>query len=186
MFLIPGGPYALGSDAEVGGFLVCVMDERLRAFTGCLNCSSCDLCDGLQLGPRRRWRALSTVFVRCTRVVRTLTWWDELDVSSRVKSGYVGLCRVMSGKNFFPALFAVRVLHQFFRFRSLFPVLASSLRCSSTTLTDDRHMPVCWRWGQGVGSGRVGSVYVGSERADFLFLGFIDWLRARFLTVLVG
>ena len=97
MFLIPGGPYALGSDAEVGGFLVCVMDERLRAFTGCLNCSSCDLCDGLQLGPRRRWRALSTVFVRCTRVVRTLTWWDELDVSSRVKSGQVGLCRVMSG-----------------------------------------------------------------------------------------
>ena len=26
----------------------------------------------------------------CARVVRTLTWWDELVGSCRVKSGYVG------------------------------------------------------------------------------------------------
>ena len=64
--------------------------ERLRAFSCCLNCSSCDLCDGLQLGLRRRWRARSTVCVRCTRVVRTLTWWDEMVGSCRVMSGYVG------------------------------------------------------------------------------------------------
>ena len=49
----------------------------------------------------------------------------------------VGSCRVMSAKigrsrvkNFSPALFAVTVLHQFFRFRSRIPVLAAPPRLS--------------------------------------------------------
>ena len=57
----------------------------------------------------------------------------------------------------------VTLLHQFLRVRSLFPVLASSLRCSSTTLTDDRLMPVSWRWGAG---GRVRTVRVGLCRVE--------------------
>ena len=86
----------------------------------------------------------------------------------RFMSGQVGLCRVKSGevgrKIFLPALFAVTVLHQFLRVWSLFPVLASALRCSSTALTDDRLMPHSWRWGQGVGSGRAGLGKDGSGR----------------------
>ena len=69
-----------------------------------------------------------------------------------------------SGYIFFAVLVVVTLLHQFFRFRSQFPVLAGSLRCSSTALTDDRLMPVCWRWGQCVGSGRVMSAHVGLGR----------------------
>ena len=29
MFLIPAGPYAFGSDADLGGFLICVVDESV-------------------------------------------------------------------------------------------------------------------------------------------------------------
>ena len=98
--------------------------------------------------------------------------------------------RVKAGEFSFAVFVVVTLLHQYLRVGSLFPVLASSLRCSSTTLTDDRLMPVSWRWGvvRRVRTVRVGlsRVYVGSERADFLLLGFIAWLRAHFLTVLVG
>ena len=68
-------------------------------------CDSYSLCDGLQLGPRRRRRGRSTVCVRCTRVVRTLTWWDETVGSCRVKSGYVGKSRVKSGEKIYMAHF---------------------------------------------------------------------------------
>ena len=83
-------------------------------------------------------------------------------------SGQVGISRVKSGKvgqNIFcPILVVVTLLHQFLRIRSLFPVLASSLRCSSTTPTDDRLMPFSWRLGPVVGFGRSGSGQVGSGR----------------------
>ncbi len=29
MFLIPAGPFAFGSDADAGGFLICVVDESM-------------------------------------------------------------------------------------------------------------------------------------------------------------
>ena len=78
---------------------------------------------------------------------------DMLGRVGRFMSGKVGLCRIMSGEVgreiFPPAFLAVTVLHQFFRFRIMFPVPAGSLRYSSTTLTDDRHMPASWRWGAG-------------------------------------
>ena len=47
-----------------------------------------------------------------------------------------------SGRIFFLALHVVTLLHQFSRVWSLFLVLTSSLRYSSTTIADDRHMPV--------------------------------------------
>ena len=93
-------------------------------------------------------------------------------------SGKVGLSRLKSGKvgrNFFlPVPVVVTLLHQFFGFDSRFPVLAGSLRCSSTALTDDGHMPVCRRWGQCVGSGRVMSVHVGGrsgQNGQFSYFG---------------
>ena len=152
---------------QVVSYERCTRDcERLREFACCLNCSSCSLCDGLcfELGWRRGSRTI--VGAGCARVVRTLTWWGELDVSCRVMSGHVGSSRLKSGKvgrNFFlPVLVFVTLLHQFFLFESRFPVLAGSLRCSSTALTDDRLMPICWRrgavrrvWKGHVGLGRV-------------------------------
>ena len=53
-----------------------------------------------------------------------------------------------SGRIFFLVLVFVSLLHQFFYVRSLFPVPDSSLRCSSTTVTDIRLMPVSWRGGR--------------------------------------
>ena len=84
----------------------------------------------------------------------------------------------------------VTLLHQFLRFESRFPVLAGSLRCSSTALTDDRLMPVCWRrgavlrvWKGHVGSCRVRSG-VGRVRAgSFPILDFNACIRTRFLAV---
>ena len=72
------------------------------------------------------------------------------------KSGKSGL------KNFCPALVVVAPLHQLLRVWILFPVLASSLRCSSTIITDDRLIPVDWRWGTWC---RVWTVRVGLSRA---------------------
>ena len=121
----------------------------------------------------------------------------------RFMSGEVGLCRVKSGevgrKIFLPALFAVTVLHQFLRVWSLFPVLASSLRCSSTALTDDRLMPHSWRWGAGrrVRSGRVGKSRVRSGQSgqysfswtlalDFAHVSSLSLLGTGQLPVLEG
>ena len=76
------------------------MYVRLREFAGCLDCSSCELCDGqcFELGWLRGFRTIAGA--GCARVVRTLIWWGELDVSCRVKSGQVGLSRVKSGDIF--------------------------------------------------------------------------------------
>ena len=90
-----------------------------------------------------------------------------------------------SGRIFFLVLVVVTHLHQFCRVWLLFPVLESSLRCSSTALTGDRFMPVSWRQGQGVGSGRAGSGNVGTERVAFLFLVFaLDFERSSSLSLL--
>ena len=78
--------------------------------------------------------------------------------------------RVKAGENFFLVLLVVTLMQQLFRVWSLFPVLASLQRCSSTTLKDDRLMPVGWRWGA---SCRVRTVRVGISRVrsgSFLFL----------------
>ena len=63
------------------------MYVRLREFAGCLDCSSCELCDGqcFELGWLRGFRTIAGA--GCARVVRTLIWWGELDVSCRVRSG---------------------------------------------------------------------------------------------------
>ena len=117
---------------------------------------------------------------RCTRVVRRAIWWDAVGVKCRVTSGKVGLSWVKSGKVgrkiFSLVLVDVTLLHQFLRVWSLFMVLARSLRCSSTTLTDDRFMPVSWWWRAWcrartvrVGLCRVMSAQVGSERQFSLF-----------------
>ena len=116
----------------------------------------------------RAWRALAGPNECLRALYESCTNSDMAGRFGRFMSGQVGLCRIMSGevgrKIFFPALFAVTVLHQFLRVWSLFPVLASALRCSSTALTADRLMPHSWRWGQGVGSGRAGLGKVGSGR----------------------
>ena len=105
-------------------------------------------------------------------------------------SGKVGSSRLKSGKVgryfFLPVLVVVTVLHQFFGFESRFPVLADSLRCSSTALTDDRLIPVCWR--RGSASGPEGSCRVrsgvGRVRAgSFPILDFDACIRTRFLAV---
>ena len=94
------------------------MYVRLREFACCLNCSSCSMCDGLcfELGWRRGFRTI--VGAGCARVVRTLIWWGELDVSCRVKSGNVGLSRLKSGKVgrffFFRSLLSLRFCISFF------------------------------------------------------------------------
>ena len=96
---------------------------------------------------------------------KSCTCGDMMGRSWRKMSGHVGSSRHKSGQVgrnfFFVVLVVVTLLHQFLRVWSLFPVLASSLRCSSTALTVDRLMPVSWRWGAG---DRIRMVRVASSR----------------------
>ena len=148
-----------------------MLDERLREFTR--------VCESLREFARVcvmsllqymkfvRWPVMKDSPVRVgayevkRKMYKSCASGEMVGHSRRQMSGDVGPSRHKSGKvgrNIFcPILVVVTLLHQFLRIRSLFPVLASSLRCSSTTPTDDRLMPVSWRWGQVVGSGRVRS-----------------------------
>ena len=98
--------------------------------------------------------------------------------------------RVKAGEFFFAVFVVVTLLHQYLRVGSLFPVLASSLRCSSTTLTDDRLMPVSWRWEvvRRVRTVRVGlsRVYVGLGRVMSGQKGLISycWASSTFFDCL--
>ena len=124
-------------------------------------------------------------------------------VKCRVKSGKVGISRVKSGKVgrkfFFLVIVVVTLLHQFLRVWRLFPVLAGSLRYSSTTLTDDSLMPVSWHRGHGVVSGRLESGKVGSKSGqsgqfslfwsfalDFAHVSLVSLLGTGQLTLLQG
>ena len=115
------------------------------------------------------------------RVVRTFTWrvvfWREYGGNSG-NGGKVGQKRA----NFFPALFVVTILHQFFRFGRQFPVLATSPRLSIATDS----CRSAGGWEQGVVSGGLGSGQVGSEGAVFLVPDLCVCLRTRFLAVLIG
>ena len=128
--------------------------ERLRVFAGCLNC---DFMGFRGLTVIRGWLAPGVSF-QCLREL-----YEPLHGGSCFGGKMAGKwrqSRVKAG-DFFLVLVVVALLHQFLRVGSLFPVLASSLRCSSTALTDDRLMPVSWRWGAG---GRVRTVRVGLSR----------------------
>ena len=88
----------------------------------------------------------------------------------------------MSGDIFFLALVFVTFLHQFFRFRGRFPVLATSPRLSQTP--DTRRSSGGWGAGRRVWTLKVGLSRV--RAGSFLFLVSCAWLRTRFLAVFVG
>ena len=98
----------------------------------------------------------------CTRVVRSVVWWDMI---GRLMSGQVGSSRYMSGQSgryFFLALFCCYV------FASVLPHLESVPGSGKfiTTYADARLAPVTWRleW-QSVVSGRLMSGQVDPSRS---------------------
>ena len=96
-------------------------------------------------------------------------------------SGQVGISRVKAGDIFFGPFFVVTLLHQFFRFWSLFPVLASSLRLTQTPdslRSSGGWGAECRVWTVNVGSGRSKSIQVDPGRGVFFFLAFV-WLGLR-------
>ena len=97
-------------------------------------------------------------------------------------SGQVGISRVKAGDIFFGPFFVVTLMHQFFRFWSLFPVLASSLRLTQTP--DSLRSPGGWGaecrvWTVNVGSGRSKSIQVDPGRVVFFFWRLCGWVCGR-------
>lgn len=72
-----------------------------------------------------------------TRDVHQFTSSEMAGRRWRQVSGQVGVSQVKRGEIFPLVLVVVTHLHQFLRVWHLFPAVESSLRCSSTTLTDD-------------------------------------------------
>ena len=127
---------------------------------------------------------------RCTRVVRSVIWWD---VIGRLMSSHVGSSRYKSGQSgryFFLALFCCYV------FASVLPHLESVPGSGkfSTTHADARLAPVTWRLGrQSVVSGRLMSSQVDPSRSRSIqvvwfsfFWRLCGWVCGRLLAVFVG
>ena len=187
---IPWGPmralHSLGTVCLEGGSQLCVgreitsVYESLRASSGCLDCSFCSSSDGPLLELGRRGGSRTIVGAGCARVVRTLTRWDKLVGSCRVKSGQVGQCRVKSGEKIFLALFCRYGFALVFSFPEPTPGIGS---LSTTLLQTPDSRRSAGGWGQSVVSGRFMSGQNGLCRVrsgSYTFFGLMR-LTARTL-----
>ena len=104
MFLNPAGPFAFGSDADAGGFLIYVVDESLREFTSVYErlrvFKSVWVMSELQFMRFARWAVLRESLVRVgayeinREMYKSCISGDLLERSGRQMSGQVGSSRV--------------------------------------------------------------------------------------------